>query len=335
MIRFEGAAKTYPGKTDPGRGPTGLPRPALDAFDLSVEAGTTCVLIGPSGCGKSTALQMVNRLVVPSAGRVLVEDRDVAGLDPISLRRRIGYVIQGVGLFPHRTVAQNVATVPGLLGWPRARIAERVDAMLDLVGLEPGRYRDRRPDALSGGQRQRVGVARALAADPPVLLMDEPFGAVDPVARDRLQGEVRGILSRLRKTVLMVTHDIDEAVRMGDRIALMREGRLVQVDSPAALLAAPADAFAAEFVGGDRLLRRLSLLPARPYSEPVPARGRAEPGPADDGPALPPEASLREALALMLASGRERVRLGDGVGDAARQVTLSAVRAAAGGPPPA
>ncbi|MFH6782783.1 MULTISPECIES: ABC transporter ATP-binding protein [Methylobacterium] len=310
MIRFEGAAKTYP-----GRG-----KPALDAFGLTVEAGTTCVLIGPSGCGKSTALQMVNRLVVPGAGRVLVEGRDVAGLDPIALRRRIGYVLQGVGLFPHRTVAQNVATVPGLLGWDRARIGERVDAMLDLVGLSPQEFRDRRPDALSGGQRQRVGVARALAADPPVLLMDEPFGAVDPVARTRLQDEVRGILRRLKKTVLMVTHDIDEAVRMGDTVALMREGRLVQVAPPATLLAAPADAFAAEFVGGDRLLRRLSLLPARDH---------AGSDPAGAAPRLAPDASLKDALALMLASGHERVGLGDG------SVTLAALRDAAEGGRPA
>ncbi len=309
MIRFEGAGKTYPGQT----------RPSLDAFDLAVEAGTTCVLIGPSGCGKSTALQMVNRLVSPSAGRVWVEGRDVAGLDPIGLRRRVGYVLQGVGLFPHRTVAQNVATVPGLLGWTRPRIRERVDAMLDLVGLDPGEYRDRRPDALSGGQRQRVGVARALAADPPVLLMDEPFGAVDPVARARLQDEVRGILVKLKKTVLMVTHDIDEAVRMGDTVALMREGRLVQVARPETLLAAPADAFAAEFVGGDRLLRRLSLLPARDH---------AEREAAGDAPRLPADASLKDALALMLASGRERVGLGEG------SVTLSGLRAAAEAAPP-
>ncbi|KMO33373.1 hypothetical protein VQ02_20975 [Methylobacterium variabile] len=221
MIRFEGAAKTYPGKTDPGRGPTGLPRPALDAFDLSVEAGTTCVLIGPSGCGKSTALQMVNRLVVPSAGRVLVEDRDVAGLDPISLRRRIGYVIQGVGLFPHRTVAQNVATVPGLLGWPRARIAERVDAMLDLVGLEPGRYRDRRPDALSGGMKQRVAIARALAMQPKVLLMDEPFAALDALTRRKMQEELLALWDEARMTLLFVTHSIEEALVVGNRVALL------------------------------------------------------------------------------------------------------------------
>ncbi len=223
----------------------------------------------------------------------------MAGLDPIALRRRVGYVLQGVGLFPHRNVAQNVATVPGLLGWDRARIRERVDAMLDLVGLDPGEVRDRRPDALSGGQRQRVGVARALAADPPVLLMDEPFGAVDPVARLRLRTR-SGDSGKTRKTVLMVTHDIDEAVRMGDTVALMREGRLVQVAAPATLLAAPADAFAAEFVGDDRLLRRLSLMPARDH---------AEREAAGDAPAFPADASLKDALALMLASGRERVGL--------------------------
>ncbi len=327
MIRFEGAAKTYPGQA----------RPALDAFDLTVEAGTTCVLIGPSGCGKSTALQMVNRLVAPSAGRVWVEGRDVAGLDPISLRRRIGYVLQGVGLFPHRTVAQNVATVPGLLGWDARRIAERVDAMLDLVGLDPGEVRDRRPDALSGGQRQRVGVARALAADPPVLLMDEPFGAVDPVARARLQDEVRGILVRLGKTVLMVTHDLDEAVRMGDTVALMREGRLVQVDAPERLLARPADAFAERFMGADRWLRRLALLPARDYAEPVPARDYAEPVPARGhpepepagaaAPRLDPGASLRDALVLMLASGQAQVGVEGG------RVTLVSLRRAAGEAP--
>ncbi|WP_288584067.1 ABC transporter ATP-binding protein [uncultured Methylobacterium sp.] len=320
MIRFEGASKTYPGQA----------RPALDEFDLTVEAGTTCVLIGPSGCGKSTALQMVNRLVTPSAGRVLVEGRDVAGLDPISLRRGIGYVLQGVGLFPHRTVAQNVATVPGLLGWDRRRIAARVDAMLDLVGLDPGEVRDRRPDALSGGQRQRVGVARALAADPPVLLMDEPFGAVDPVARARLQDEVRGILARLRKTVLMVTHDLDEAVRMGDTVALMRGGRLVQAAPPEKLLAAPADAFAAEFVGTDRWLRRLSLLPARDYAEPVPAHDHAEPESESAGAAAPrldPGASLKDALSLMLASGQAQVGVEGG------RVTLASLRRAAGAAP--
>ncbi|MGY2051183.1 ABC transporter ATP-binding protein [Methylobacterium sp. JK268] len=307
MIRFEGVGKTYPG----------APRPAVAALDLSVEEGTTCVLIGPSGCGKSTTLRMVNRLVAPTSGRVSVGGEDVAGLDPIRLRRRTGYVLQGIGLFPHRSVAQNVATVPGLLGWPRPRVAERVDAMLDLVGLDPATFRDRRPDSLSGGQRQRVGVARALAADPPVLLMDEPFGAVDPLERGRLQGEFRAILRRLGKTVLFVTHDIDEALRMGDRIGVMREGRLLQVDPPERLLARPADPFVEEFVGGDRWLRRLALIPA--------AAARTE-GPAPAA-AMPPQASLRDALALLLAREGDAVRLAEG-----GVVTLASLRAASRDP---
>ncbi|ACL56610.1 ABC transporter ATP-binding protein [Methylobacterium nodulans] len=305
MIRFESACKIYPGQA----------RPVVDGVDLAVEEGTTCVLIGPSGCGKSTTLRMVNRLVTPTSGRVRVGGEDVAGLDPIALRRRTGYVLQGIGLFPHHSVGQNVATVPGLLGWPRRRIAERVDAMLDLVGLDPDSFRARRPDSLSGGQRQRVGVARALAADPPVLLMDEPFGAVDPLERGRLQGEIRAILRRLGKTVLLVTHDIDEALRMGDRIALMREGRLVQVDAPERLLARPADAFAEAFVGSDRWLRRLAL---------IPAAAAREVGAAPEAPRLPAGASLKDALGLLLAAGAERVALTDeGV------VTLASLRAAA------
>ncbi len=218
MIRFEGVARTYPGQG----------RPAVAGIDLTVAEGTH------PGADRPVRLRQVHPAADgqpagrPDAGRVLVGGEDVAGLDPVGLRRRIGYVLQGVGLFPHRSVAQNVATVPGLLGWPKPRIRGRVDAMLDLVGLEPAAYRDRRPDELSGGQRQRVGVARALAADPAVLLMDEPFGAVDPLGRVRLQAEIGEILGRLGKTVLLVTHDLDEAVRLGDRVALMRDGRLVQ-----------------------------------------------------------------------------------------------------------
>ena len=305
MIRFEGVTKRFPGAD----------RPAVDALDLVVAEGTTCALIGPSGCGKSTTLRMVNRLVEPEAGRIRIGERDIAGIDPVTLRRGIGYVLQGVGLFPHRSVAQNVATVPALLGWPRTRIAARVEAMLDLVGLEPDRFRDRRPDALSGGQRQRVGVARALAADPDVLLMDEPFGAVDPVARDRLQSEIGAILKRLRKTVILVTHDIGEAMRMGDQIALMHDGRLVQAGSPDRLLAAPADAFTAHFLGETRALRRLERLQARDFAQ-APAAGGAS-------PAIPEEASLQEALDRMLETGTDRVTVGD------RSLTLEAVRAAA------
>ncbi|MCJ2039436.1 ABC transporter ATP-binding protein [Methylobacterium sp. J-059] len=307
MIRFEGVSKHF----------AGAPGPAVDRLDLTIPEGTTCVLIGPSGCGKSTTLRLVNRLIEPDAGRITLGGHDVAAVDPIALRRGIGYVLQGIGLFPHRSVARNVATVPELLGWPKTRIAARVDAMLDLVGLDPALYRDRRPDALSGGQRQRVGVARALAADPPVILMDEPFGAVDPVARGRLQAEIGAILKRLSKTVLIVTHDIDEAMLMGDRVVLMRAGRVVQADAPQALLAAPADPFVASFVGEDRALRRLALLTV---SE------AAEPGTAADAPEIADTATLRDALSMMLAGGRTRLAVAGPAGP--HVVTLDAVRRA-------
>jgi osmoprotectant transport system ATP-binding protein len=308
MIRLEGVSKRFPGAE----------RAAVETLDLAVAEGSVCALIGPSGCGKSTTLRMVNRLVEPDSGRVLVAGEDVTRGDPVALRRRIGYVLQGVGLFPHRSVADNVGTVPGLLGWKRARIAARVDAMLDLVGLDPAAYRTRRPHELSGGQRQRVGVARALAADPPVLLMDEPFGAVDPVARNRLQAEIGAILRNLGKTVLIVTHDIDEAMRMGDRVVLMREGRIVQADTPARILAHPADAYVAGFVGQDRALRRLALIPAGTL---------AVPGARPEAPAIRPEASLREALALLLATGSDHLAL-TGEGPPAH-LSLAAIRAEA------
>ncbi|WP_132254600.1 ABC transporter ATP-binding protein [Methylobacterium segetis] len=308
MIRFEAVSKRFPG----------APGLAVDHLDLTVPEGRTCVLIGPSGCGKSTTLRMVNRLIEPDSGRIAVGGSDIRAADPIALRRRIGYVLQGVGLFPHYSVGRNVATVPELLGWPAKRIAERVDAMLDLVGLDPALYRDRRPASLSGGQRQRVGVARALAADPPVLLMDEPFGAVDPVARARLQEEIGAILKRLAKTVILVTHDIDEAMRMGDLVAVMRDGRLLQADAPAELLAAPADPFVAAFVGRDRALRRLALLRAGDVARPAPDAS---------GPGIPPEMSLRDALALMLAEGTDRARVTGGAEPAI--LTLEAIRAAA------
>ena len=259
MIRLEAVTRTFPGAA----------RPAVDALDLDVPEGTICVLLGPSGCGKTTTMRMVNRLIEPTSGRILVNGEDVARADPVRLRRTIGYVIQQVGLFPHMSVAENVATVPGLLGWPKAKIAARVEEMLALVGLDPREYARRFPGELSGGQQQRVGVARALAADPPVMLMDEPFGAVDPVVRERLQGEFLGILRRLRKTIILVTHDIDEAIRMGDRLALMRDGRLVQYDTPDRILAAPTDAFTAGFLGLDRGLKRLVLATAGEAATPA------------------------------------------------------------------
>ncbi|MFI6105719.1 ABC transporter ATP-binding protein [Streptomyces sp. NPDC051310] len=253
MIRFEHVTKRYPDGTT-----------AVDDLSFEVAEGELVTLVGPSGCGKTTTMKMVNRLVEPTSGRVFVDGRDIAGTDPVQLRRGIGYVIQQVGLFPHRTVLENTATVPHLLGVKRSAARARAAELLDLVGLDPAVYGDRYPEQLSGGQRQRVGVARALAADPPVLLMDEPFGAVDPVVRERLQSEFLKLQSQVRKTVLFVTHDIEEAVRLGDRIAVFGQGRIEQLDAPAAVLGAPATPYVAEFVGADRGLKRLSVTPIEP-----------------------------------------------------------------------
>jgi osmoprotectant transport system ATP-binding protein len=238
---------------------------AVNDLSLDVPEGRIAVLVGPSGCGKTTTMRMINRLVEPTSGRIFLDGDDVTKVDRVQLRRRIGYVIQQVGLFPHQTVADNVATVPQLLGWDKKRTRSRVAELLELVGLEPDRHAKRYPHELSGGQRQRVGVARALAADPPVLLMDEPFGAVDPVARDRLQNEFLRLQEQVRKTIVFVTHDIDEAIRLGDRIAVMREGgHLEQYAEPNVLLSEPATDFVADFVGAERTLRRLSVLHVRP-----------------------------------------------------------------------
>ncbi|MDI9885481.1 betaine/proline/choline family ABC transporter ATP-binding protein [Streptomyces sp. HNM0645] len=248
MIRFEEVGKVYPDGTA-----------AVDGLSFEVAEGELVTLVGPSGCGKTTTMMMVNRLIEPTSGRILVGGEDISRVDPVRLRRRIGYVIQQVGLFPHRTVLDNTATVPSLLGWKRRRARARAAELLDLVGLDPKTFGDRYPEQLSGGQRQRVGVARALAADPPVLLMDEPFGAVDPVVRERLQNEFLNLQATVRKTVLLVTHDIEEAVRMGDRIAVYGQGRIEQFDTPGAVLGTPATDYVARFVGADRGLKRLSV----------------------------------------------------------------------------
>jgi osmoprotectant transport system ATP-binding protein len=239
-------------------------KPAVSELSLTIPAGEICVLVGPSGCGKTTTMKMINRLVEPTSGRVLIDGEDVTRMPVVELRRRIGYVIQQVGLFPHMTVAQNVAVVPRLLNWPAPKIRARVDELLDLVGLEPATYRDRYPAALSGGERQRIGVGRALAADPPVMLMDEPFGAVDPIRRDRLQNEFLRLQAQVRKTIVFVTHDVDEAIKMADRIAILQIGGvLAQYDKPETILSAPASEFVERFVGADRGLKRLSLARVR------------------------------------------------------------------------
>ncbi|MER7684641.1 betaine/proline/choline family ABC transporter ATP-binding protein [Streptomyces sp. NPDC097610] len=253
MIRFEQVTKRYPDGTT-----------AVDGLSFEVAEGELVTLVGPSGCGKTTTMMMVNRLIEPTSGRIFVNGQDVATVDPVRLRRRIGYVIQQVGLFPHRTILDNTATVPTLIGWKKAKARTRAAELLDLVGLDPKTYGSRYPEQLSGGQRQRVGVARALAADPPVLLMDEPFGAVDPVIREQLQDEFLRMQQAVRKTVLLVTHDIEEAVRLGDRIAVYGQGRIEQFDTPGAVLGTPATPYVAEFVGADRGLKRLSVTDIEP-----------------------------------------------------------------------
>ncbi|CKH76472.1 betaine/proline/choline family ABC transporter ATP-binding protein [Mycolicibacterium smegmatis] len=253
-ILLDGVTKRYDAK-----GPA-----AVDDITIEFPAGEIVMLVGPSGCGKTTTMKMINRLIEPTSGRILIGDDDVTHRDPDELRRHIGYVIQGAGLFPHYTVGENIAIVPRLLKWEKQRIAARVDELLDLVNLEPAQYRDRYPRELSGGQQQRVGVARALAADPPVLLMDEPFGAVDPITRQHLQDELLRLQDELHKTIVFVTHDFDEAVKVGDRIAILTEGsRIVQYDKPEEILANPADDFVRGFVGHGAALKQLTLTRVR------------------------------------------------------------------------
>jgi osmoprotectant transport system ATP-binding protein len=249
-LEFREATKRYPGQD----------QPAVDGLSLEVPAGEICVLVGPSGCGKTTAMRMVNRMIDITSGDILLDGRSVRERQPAELRREIGYAIQQIGLFPHLSVAGNIATVPRLLGWPKERIRARVDELLELVSLDPHETRDRYPAQLSGGQRQRVGVARALAVDPPLMLMDEPFGAIDPINRERLQNEFLRLQREIRKTIVFVTHDIDEAIKMGDRIAIMQQGgKLAQYAPPAELLMYPEGRFVEDFVGADRALKRLAL----------------------------------------------------------------------------
>jgi osmoprotectant transport system ATP-binding protein len=263
LIHLDEVTKIYPGTVEP----------AVDSLTMDMPVGEILVLVGPSGCGKSTTLRLINRMIEPSSGRIVFEGEDVTDVNPDQLRRRIGYVIQQIGLFPHRTIAENIATVPKLLGWEKSRIPARVDELLEMVGMDPATYRSRYPKELSGGQAQRVGVARALGADPDVLLMDEPFGAIDPITRDRLQNEFLRLQAELKKTIVFVTHDIDEAIKMGDRIAiLMEQSRIAQLDTPERILAHPASEFVENFLGGGATLKGLNLRRVREielYDHPV------------------------------------------------------------------
>ena len=307
MINMEHVTKRY------GEGSVA----SVDDLSLIVPEGSTVALIGPSGCGKTTTMRMINRLIDPTEGRIIVNGEDVTKVDPVILRRHIGYVIQQVGLFPHMTIAQNIAAVPKLLGWDEVRIRNRTDELLHLVGLDPAEMLKRYPRQLSGGQRQRIGVARALAADPPVLLMDEPFGAIDPIARTRLQDEFRQILQRVRKTVVLVTHDLDEAIRLGDRIAIMKSGTIVQYDTPDAILSHPADAFVENFVGIDRAIKRLSLFTVGDAMTADKPRDGAHP--------VASTSNLRDALALMVAANSEVLAVMDGAGAVTGRLTRDAI----------
>lgn len=295
-ITLHDVTKKYPGTE----------KPAVDAISLEIEAGEFVVLVGPSGCGKTTTMRMINRLVEPTSGKITIGGEDVMGLNVEDLRRGIGYVIQQGGLFPHMTIAANVALVPKLLKWKDDRVKTRVDEMLELVGLDPGSYRDRFPRQLSGGQQQRVGVARALAADPPIMLMDEPFGAVDPITRVRLQDEFLSLQRELGKTIVFVTHDFDEALKMGDRIAVLREGsHIAQYDTPEVILGAPADDFVAGFVGRGASLKRLSLQSLFNYK-----LDKAE-ATNNGTPSVPVTGTMHDALDVMLGSGKDKVNVLD------------------------
>ncbi len=297
MIRLENVSKNFAGGSN-----------AVRDLSLDIPTGKTCVLIGPSGCGKTTTLRMINRLIEPDQGRILIDGEDTHGVDPARLRLKMGYVIQQTGLFPHMTIGDNVGTVPRLWAWDKARIKKRVEELLQLVGLDPAEYRDRYPHQLSGGQRQRVGFARALGADPPVLLMDEPFGAVDRITRERLQNEFINIQRSMRKTVVFVTHDIDEAVVVGDRICLLKmQAEIAQYDTPERILTRPASEYVAEFLGRERLVRRMSVVQIDPSTLEHPTGG-----PAPGEPRMQVTANLTEAFAAALASPTEHAAVFDG-----------------------
>ena len=313
------------------------PRPAVDHVSFTVESGAFVVLLGPSGCGKTTLLKMINRLYEPTEGRILVNGADARGMPATELRRRIGYAIQQTGLFPHLRIEQNIAVVPELLGWEKARIDARIDELLDLVGL-PRTYRARYPRQLSGGEQQRVGLARALAADPALMLMDEPFGAIDAITRTRLQDELADIQRKVRKTILFVTHDVEEALRLADKIIVMRDGKIVQYDTPLAIITQPRDAFVQQLVGSDDMLRRVSLLSVRDVLGGRDADSRLVPGTHNGKSATGAQVrttialseDLRSALSLLLRTGSDDLVVVDD-GRVVGRLSYADIRAAAAG----
>lgn len=308
-IELDGITKTYPGQSVS----------AVEDFSMRVEPGELVMFVGPSGCGKTTTMKMVNRIIEPTSGSIRIDGTDVLSLDPNQLRRHIGYVIQQIGLFPHLTIAENVGAVPRLLGWSKERIHDRVEELLTTVQLDPGKFAHRYPKQLSGGQQQRVGVARALAADPPVMLMDEPFGATDPITREKLQAEFLRLQSEIGKTIIFVTHDFDEAIRLGDRIAVLSDrSHIEQFDTPSAILAAPANDYVRSFIGQGSALKRLALIPV--------TSGHLEPA-ATNAPTVDPSATLRDALDLLVLTGADRVNVAGADGRPAGSLSHAAISA--------
>jgi osmoprotectant transport system ATP-binding protein len=307
MIRLDRVSKVFPNAA----------APAVDQVSMEVPAGEICVLLGPSGCGKTTTMKMVNRLIEPTSGEIFIDGKSTGDQDPVQLRRSLGYVIQQIGLFPNKTIEENICVVPDILGWDSARSRKRAAELLSMVALDPSLYLKRYPKELSGGQQQRIGVLRAIAADPPVLLMDEPFGAIDPINREIIQDEFLKMQATLKKTILFVSHDIDEAVKMGDRIAIFRDGRLVQYDTPDNVLAHPANSFVADFFGGDRTLKRLQLLK-------VPDAMVADP------PKVTAEDTLERAAALMTEHGHSAIVMVGPRGRARGYVDLRTAQGARG-----
>lgn len=301
MIKLENITKSYDGIT------------AVKDLTLEVKEGEFVVLLGPSGCGKTTTLKMINRLITPTSGRIYVEGQDISTVNPIELRRQIGYVIQHIGLLPHMTISDNIALVPRLKGWPKDKRIKRADELLDMVGLDPETYRGKYPHQLSGGERQRIGVVRALAVDPPILLMDEPFGALDPITRVQLQDEFLKLEEQVKKTVIFVTHDMDEAVRLADKIAIMDDGQLHQYATPMEILKHPADDFVAQFMGGDRFFRQLKLLTVRDVMQvslgDIPGAQESEVQEAI--PSISSECRLDIALEKMLTAGKDQLSVED------------------------